>query len=179
MTRPFCLRCVAPPHIRFVLASPEAVLGRSSACDFVVDAGSVSRRHAKIRLAGAGITVHDLGSSNGTFVRGKRITESAVQVGETVRFGRVSFVLEFYRSEAGEEETADPPLPARDAVESLSPAQRRVYDLLVAGMAEKKISQQLNLSRHTVHNHVRSILQHFGVHSRNELMARLLNRDLD
>jgi DNA-binding CsgD family transcriptional regulator len=59
-------------------------------------------------------------------------------------------------------------------VDSLTPAQRRVFTYLVDGIVEKRIAALLGLSRHTVHNHVRAIYRAFEVQSRPELLARLV-----
>src|SRR5688572_22921174 len=50
-------------------------LGRSAACDVVVGHDTVSRRHAQIRCEGDGWLVSDLGSSNGTWVAGRRVED--------------------------------------------------------------------------------------------------------
>ena len=70
----------------------EVVLGRErGSADLVLDDPGVSRRHAAIRSEGGRITVTDLGSSNGTYANGERITGAVeladgdeVQVGGTV-----------------------------------------------------------------------------------------------
>ncbi|MBO0797814.1 MAG: FHA domain-containing protein, partial [Blastocatellia bacterium] len=56
---------------------------------------SVSKRHARIVIEDNHYSLYDLGSSNGTFVNGKRIKETTLQDGCEVRFGRAHYV---YRS---------------------------------------------------------------------------------
>src|ERR687892_267511 len=58
----------------------ELTLGREDT-DVVLDDPGVSRRHAALRLEGDGVVVEDLGSSNGTFVNGRRI-DGPVEIGE-------------------------------------------------------------------------------------------------
>jgi DNA-binding NtrC family response regulator len=61
------------------IALPENgswVIGRSDECDLILDAKSVSRRHAALEIAG-GFRIEDLGSANGTVVRGHRLTARA------------------------------------------------------------------------------------------------------
>lgn len=68
-------------------------VGRGAMCDVVLDAPMVSSRHLRIDHVDDGWIVHDLGSTNGTFVRGCRIGGPvAVNAGEVVRLG--SFELE-------------------------------------------------------------------------------------
>lgn len=67
----------------------EVVLGRERAsADLVLDDPGVSRRHAAIRADGARFTVTDLGSSNGTYANGRRITGAAVLAdGDEIELG--------------------------------------------------------------------------------------------
>jgi pSer/pThr/pTyr-binding forkhead associated (FHA) protein len=51
---------------------------------------TVSRRHARILVAGAAATLEDLGSKNGTFLGGRRLdSPSPVSDGDEIRLGRV------------------------------------------------------------------------------------------
>ena len=52
---------------------------------------TTSRRHAELALAPNGVQVRDLGSSNGTFLNGSRITEATGVDGDVVAFGKVAF----------------------------------------------------------------------------------------
>jgi len=72
------------------LQEGEYVLGRDPDADVYLDSPSVSRRHAVIRIAGAGATVEDLGSRNGTFVGDTRIDKaSRIEHGDAIRVGAV------------------------------------------------------------------------------------------
>ncbi|HEY6770917.1 MAG TPA: FHA domain-containing protein [Solirubrobacterales bacterium] len=70
----------------------ELVLGREHAtADLVIPDPGVSRRHARVVTHNGGVIVEDLGSSNGTYVNGERIsgpvelgTGDEVQLGQTV-----------------------------------------------------------------------------------------------
>jgi pSer/pThr/pTyr-binding forkhead associated (FHA) protein len=74
---------------RVLLSQGETVVGRDPEAGVWLDVPSVSWRHARIDVAAAGITIEDLGSTNGTFVRGRRIRESTLAHGDTIRFGQV------------------------------------------------------------------------------------------
>ena len=54
------------------------LIGRESACEVHLDDPAVSRRHAKITCQNGVWTIEDLGSANGTWIDGKRITTSAL-----------------------------------------------------------------------------------------------------
>ena len=64
------------------------VLGRGLQCDVVVNHDTVSRRHAELRRCGDGCFVSDLGSSNGTWVGGRRVEQrERVSPGEQILLG--------------------------------------------------------------------------------------------
>jgi pSer/pThr/pTyr-binding forkhead associated (FHA) protein len=82
-----------------LLGEGELVIGRSSYCSLVLDHASVSRVHASVRLSDGRIELTDLGSSNGTFVRGRRIQETTVvEPGDDVRIGSQLIHVESVRS---------------------------------------------------------------------------------
>jgi DNA-binding winged helix-turn-helix (wHTH) protein len=56
------------------LTEGEHLAGRDEGCALVVDADTVSRRHARITVASGVAMIEDLESTNGTHVRGVRIT---------------------------------------------------------------------------------------------------------
>jgi DNA-binding CsgD family transcriptional regulator len=186
MSRRFSL-CAASPRTlpaTVLLGHGKQVLGRSSGCDVPLKDLSVSRRHAEIVLTESGVTVTDLGSRNGTFVEGKRIATCPVSDGQRVRFGSVTFILvglkgagEEVDSEVETDRSGNAPEPAQTATPQagLSPAERRVLDLLVGGFGEKQIAKRLEISQHTVHNHVRAIYRCYAVHSRAELLAHFID----
>ena len=74
--RPFACRLVWGPR-EIALDASENVIGRESTAVVWIDDGSVSRRHARIVVDDDGATIEDLGSKNGTFVRGRRIEKPA------------------------------------------------------------------------------------------------------
>jgi DNA-binding CsgD family transcriptional regulator len=60
----------------------------------------------------------------------------------------------------------------------LTPREEEIVKLVARGRSTREISGTLFISEHTVHNHLRSIFEKAGVHSRRELVQRLLVRDL-
>ena len=69
------------------------VVGRADDCDLPIPHGTVSRRHAELRLTESGLLLRDLGSSNGTFVDGARVREAVALPGAQITFGKVAFDL--------------------------------------------------------------------------------------
>ena len=74
----------------------ELTIGRTSSADIYIDDPSVSRRHAVLQL-GAEPVIRDLGSSNGTTVRGERIAPNepvSLAVGEPIILGSATLLLQ-------------------------------------------------------------------------------------
>ena len=67
------------------------VVGRAVTSDVPIYDPTISRRHAEIVLTESGVHVTDLGSSNGTFLNGAKITEAEAGANDVVTFGKVAF----------------------------------------------------------------------------------------
>ena len=69
-------------------------MGRAPRADFVVDAALVSRVHCRFTLNDSNeLELEDLGSTNGTFVNGKKVTKTMLNDGDKLTVGRVQFVV--------------------------------------------------------------------------------------
>lgn len=73
---------------RSVLGETPVDIGRGSACHLILDADSVSRRHARIEWNGQEHRLIDLGSTNGTFVNGSRIKDALLRDGDRIGIGK-------------------------------------------------------------------------------------------
>lgn len=82
----------------------QAVVGRDADCDVSLESRSVSRRHALLEKTVDGWMLRDLGSANGTFVSGGRITEAPLPAGADLRFGEVEAVFEIESKETSSAE---------------------------------------------------------------------------
>ena len=77
-----------------VLKKPVMTVGRDAGCDLLVDFPVVSSRHARFVHSGGLLMVEDLGSSNGTFVNGRRIDRtSTVNSGDLIGLGSYTLRL--------------------------------------------------------------------------------------
>lgn len=84
------------------LSEGENVIGRDPRCSVWLDEEGVSRRHAAIRVDSATrrVTVEDLGSTNGTFLRRSRIrTEVALEDGDEINVGTVVLTIRLWASD--------------------------------------------------------------------------------
>jgi hypothetical protein len=80
-----------PPLER--LTGGRLTLGRSSTCELVFADDTVSRLHAELRIVDGRWILRDLGSSNGTWVNGRRVMEAEVAAGDEVHLGHCRFRL--------------------------------------------------------------------------------------
>jgi DNA-binding winged helix-turn-helix (wHTH) protein len=72
------------------LSEGTSILGRAPDAEVWIDALGVSRHHARITVSDADVTVEDLGSKNGTYLRGDRLTSpSRLADGDQLRLGSV------------------------------------------------------------------------------------------
>ncbi|HKQ17607.1 MAG TPA: trypsin-like peptidase domain-containing protein [Solirubrobacterales bacterium] len=111
------------------------VIGRDEGCNLVLDDSKVSRRHAYLQEVDGGIEVGDLGSSNGTFVNGRRIERPVTLApGDSLRIGASSMRIE---PGAG---TATEPAAAAPASDDRSRIRR-----MVSG--DSSVIQRLRLER--------------------------------
>ncbi len=84
---------LSPRPLWLPLSEGVSVVGSAStgaAGDLVLSHPSVSRRHARLVVEGSEISLEDLGSSNGTWVEGRRIRgKASIGPGSSLRFGSV------------------------------------------------------------------------------------------
>jgi DNA-binding winged helix-turn-helix (wHTH) protein len=86
------------------LTEGEYVLGRDPDLELFLDAQDVSRRHARISIAGGNATIEDLDSKNGTFVAERRLDSTApLEDGDVIRVGSVQLTFTAVRSRGSTE----------------------------------------------------------------------------
>jgi len=91
------------PGTVYALDSDQIGIGRDSTNEIPVNDAEVSRRHARLTFQGGKYVLEDLGSTNGTFVNGQRLTGPRVlKSGEVISFGeQIVFVYEAVDSDPG------------------------------------------------------------------------------
>jgi hypothetical protein len=106
----------------FPLEALEIFVGREASNGVSINDAEISRKHAKLNLHGSAYVIQDLGSTNGSFVNGQRITGTQVlNPGDTVSFGE-NIVLVY--------ETAQDPnatiISSAQAPKTLAPVRKAV-----------------------------------------------------
>ena len=79
---------------RVALSDGDHVIGRSDDCAVVIKDSSVSRHHARLAVHDGHMELSDLGSANGTFRNGERVTTTTLAPGDDVRLGSVRIAVE-------------------------------------------------------------------------------------
>jgi len=86
---------VMPSGQRIELRDDKSLIGRLADCVIVVSDGNTSRHHAAITRAGSGFAIADLGSTNGTFVNGERLSaDHRLADGDIITVGSVNLRFE-------------------------------------------------------------------------------------
>ncbi len=123
-TRVYVLRIVASDSRKAgdeIRLEGPATIGRDKTCGIVLDDRSVSRQHARAESAPEGVRVVDLGSGNGVWIGGDRVSERVVQPGQQFRVGSTVFEV---RSGPGEVPSLAPVGPTARS-DTREPAQPR------------------------------------------------------
>src|SRR5690606_7738107 len=87
----------------------------------------ISRRHASVKPTPDGLQVEDMGSSNGTFINGKRVQSGLLQPGEELRLDAIRFMLIAPGMEI-------PKTPSPSAVKSERPTSGNKMTLVIAAL---------------------------------------------
>ncbi len=80
---------------RYPLLGEQFHLGRDSSCEIPIDDPSSSRRHARLFRRQERWFIGDLGSTNGTFVNDRRITETPLVHGDKISIGNIVLLFEY------------------------------------------------------------------------------------
>ena len=101
----------------------RTIVGRDRSCDIVIDDEAMSRKHLRIER-GRPVTVEDLGSRNGTVVRGSKLAPNQpveIQLGEPIAIGGVQVFVEPARAR---------PIAAPDGIVIADPRMQQLYKVL-------------------------------------------------
>ena len=76
------------------IPSGTLTVGRAEDSDLIIASTRVSRHHCEIVNDEGHLAIRDKGSGNGTFINGAKIQEEALEAGDEVRIGPLTFVVE-------------------------------------------------------------------------------------
>lgn len=87
---------------RYSLNAQSIILGRSTDADILIDDTGVSRKHLEIRTQGTATTAVDLGSTNGSYVDGRRVNGTApLHDGSTITMGHTQITFRILPARGG------------------------------------------------------------------------------
>lgn len=87
---------------RYSLNAPSIILGRSSEADILIDDTGVSRRHLEIRTGNGVTSAVDMGSTNGSYVNGHKVSGSTeLTDGSTITMGRTKIIFRLLPANTG------------------------------------------------------------------------------
>ncbi len=88
-----CLVCIYGPELgkKWNLESDRLTIGRGPQNDIVLDLDNVSRRHVEFITKDGTVTVRDLGSTNGTYLNDKEVTQAVLRDGDQIKVGGAIF----------------------------------------------------------------------------------------
>ncbi|MBX7084080.1 MAG: sigma 54-interacting transcriptional regulator [Nannocystaceae bacterium] len=78
---------------QITVARSRVTIGRSAVNDLVLTDTSVSGTHAELVIGESGVQIHDLDSTNGTFVNGVRVRSAWIESSHAVKVGKTEFEL--------------------------------------------------------------------------------------
>jgi pSer/pThr/pTyr-binding forkhead associated (FHA) protein/uncharacterized protein involved in exopolysaccharide biosynthesis len=81
------------PQRIYPIKTSSVLLGRADEAQVSIPDPSVSSHHARIEQSSQGFEIVDLGSTNGTFVAGKRVARALLHNGDQVTIGYVEFMF--------------------------------------------------------------------------------------
>jgi pSer/pThr/pTyr-binding forkhead associated (FHA) protein len=173
------------------LTAQRLTIGKASTNDVVLDHdGTVSRLHAVLENLGSSWSIRDLGSRNGTFLNGEKVTaERVLRSGDEVRVGKTRLLFWEVR-EAGdglrEEETKAaqptelPPRLTRREVDVLVVLCRPLVsdDPFPEPASVRKMAGELYVTEAAVKQHLQNMYDKFAIPTEGDRRVRLANEAL-
>jgi pSer/pThr/pTyr-binding forkhead associated (FHA) protein len=161
------------------LEGDQFTIGTDASADLALDDPAVSALHAALQYFPAGWSVRDLGSRNGTFVNGERISsEQMLRDGDEIRVGHVRVVLKDpAQAPRRTEALGEPP--------RLTPRERDVLlelcrpllqgDAFTEPASVGEIARALVVTDAAVKQHVTNLYDKFGLMDEDRKRVRLAN----
>jgi pSer/pThr/pTyr-binding forkhead associated (FHA) protein len=78
---------------RYLIAQERVSVGRSPESEIFLDDVTVSRSHALIERTGAGFSLTDLGSLNGTYINNQSLKSTPLKCGDEIQIGKFHLIF--------------------------------------------------------------------------------------
>jgi DNA-binding CsgD family transcriptional regulator len=155
-------------HARIEIVAGHTLIGRAEGAQLRLEADGVSRHHAKVVDHGDGlVNVLDLGSTNGTYLNGRRVDAAVLREGDELRVGQVVLRV------GGEVPSA--PRPATGSGPPLhtllTARELEVARCVAQGLTNAEIGKRLFISARTVSTHLANIYERLDIHTRAALAS--------
>ncbi|HNK63707.1 MAG TPA: FHA domain-containing protein [Anaerolineales bacterium] len=143
----FVMRSGPTPGVTFPLEGEQLTIGRDSNNGVAINDAEISRKHARLMFQGGKYVLEDLGSTNGTFVNGQRLTGPVVlKSGDVISLGeQIVLMYDAIASDPGatvavsRKAIQTPPVqPAAAPAPSYSPPPAAAYSSMPAPAPAKK-----------------------------------------
>jgi pSer/pThr/pTyr-binding forkhead associated (FHA) protein len=169
------------------LSGQRVTIGKASTNEVSLEHDStVSRLHAVLDNLGFAWSVRDVGSRNGTYLNGEKISaERVMRSGDELRVGKSRLI--FWDAREGDEATADatvsvaptelPPRLTRRELEVLLVLCRPLVsdDPFPEAISVRRMAQELFVSEAAVKQHLQNLYDKFAIPSEGERRTRLAN----
>ncbi len=86
----------------FRIEGNEVILGRATTATIRLEDDGISRNHAKVILRGNVLWIEDMGSQNGTFINGERVSAQALRDGDKIQVGATTILKFTYHDDLDE-----------------------------------------------------------------------------
>lgn len=83
-----------PEKGQVIAIKEKTLIGRALECDISILEPGLSRQHAELDLVDDELIIRDLGSSNGTYLNGKKVNHSVCRSGDVLQFERIKFIVQ-------------------------------------------------------------------------------------
>lgn len=148
---------------------------------------TVSRLHAVLENLGFAWSVRDVGSRNGTYLNGEKISaERVLRSGDELRVGKSRLI--FWEAKEGDETTAGEATISATPAETPPPLTRRELEVLVvlcrplvsddpfpAAASVRRMAQELFVTEAAIKQHLQNLYDKFGIPAEGERRVRLAN----
>jgi pSer/pThr/pTyr-binding forkhead associated (FHA) protein len=129
------------------------LIGRDPTCDVIIDNVGVSRHHSRIEKHGDIYTLSDLGSGNGTFVRGQRINQYNLNNGDEITIWNYSI---FFKLPDAQQVKAAQPATKKIEIDATIALDSRQMDL-------RQKEKGSGLLAHLVFNDAKGAVQNYAI----------------